>query len=43
MIIIDDPLKPEKALSQARRQAANEWYDHILYSRSTTSSQVRSC
>jgi hypothetical protein len=33
MIIIDDPLKPEEALSQAQRQAANEWYDHTLYSR----------
>ena len=28
MIIIDDPLKPEEALSQAQRRAANEWYDH---------------
>src|SRR5947209_19430460 len=27
------PLKPEEALSQAQRQAANEWYDHTLYSR----------
>ena len=33
LIIIDDPLKPEEALSQAQRQAANEWYDHTLYSR----------
>ena len=33
MIIIDDPLKPEEALSQAQRQAANERYDHTLYSR----------
>ena len=32
-IIIDDPLKPEEALSQAQRQAANEWYDHTLHSR----------
>ena len=32
IIIIDDPLKPEEALSQAQRQAANEWYDHTLYS-----------
>jgi len=30
IIIIDDPLKPEEALSQAQRQAANEWYDHTL-------------
>jgi predicted phage terminase large subunit-like protein len=33
IILIDDPLKPEEALSEARRQAANEWYDHTLYSR----------
>jgi hypothetical protein len=33
IIIIDDPLKPEEALSQAQRQPANEWYDHTLYSR----------
>ena len=30
IIIIDDPLKPEEALSQSQRQAANEWYDHTL-------------
>jgi hypothetical protein len=33
IILIDDPLKPEEALSDAQRQAANEWYDHTLYSR----------
>jgi hypothetical protein len=33
IIIIDDPLKPEEALSQAQRQAANDWFDHTLYSR----------
>jgi len=33
IIVIDDPLKPEEALSQAQRRAANEWYDHTLYSR----------
>jgi hypothetical protein len=33
IIVIDDPLKSEEALSQARRQAANEWFDHTLYSR----------
>src|SRR6267154_2810668 len=27
IILIDDPLKPEEALSQAQRQAANEWFD----------------
>ena len=33
IILIDDPLKPEEALSDAQRQAANEWFDHTLYSR----------
>ena len=33
IVTIDDPLKPEEALSQAQRQAANGWYDHTLYSR----------
>jgi predicted phage terminase large subunit-like protein len=33
IIVIDDPLKPEEALSRAQRQAVNDWYDHTLYSR----------
>src|SRR5256885_7780161 len=33
IIVIDDPLKPEEALSDAQRRACNEWYDHTLYSR----------
>src|SRR5499433_3149808 len=33
IIVIDDPLKPEEALSEAQRRACNEWYDHTLYSR----------
>jgi len=32
-ILIDDPLKPEDALSKALRQACNEWFVHTLYSR----------
>jgi len=32
-IIIDDPLKPEEALSESQRRAVNNWYDHTLYSR----------
>jgi hypothetical protein len=28
-----DPLKPEETLSQTQRQAANDWFDHTLYSR----------
>jgi predicted phage terminase large subunit-like protein len=31
--MIDDPLKPEEALSTAVRRTCNEWYDHTLYSR----------
>ena len=33
LIIIDDPLKPEEALSETQRRTANQWYDHTLYSR----------
>jgi predicted phage terminase large subunit-like protein len=33
IIVIDDPLKPEEALSQTQRRAANEWFGHTLYSR----------
>jgi hypothetical protein len=33
VIVIDDPLKPEEALSEAHRRAANEWFDNTLYSR----------
>jgi len=32
-IIIDDPLKPEEALSETRRTGVNEWYDNTLISR----------
>ena len=33
LIIIDDPLKPDEALSESRRKAVNEWYDNTLLSR----------
>jgi len=33
IILIDDPLKPEDALSEVLRRAANEWFVHTLYSR----------
>src|SRR5204862_6080647 len=33
LILIDDPLKPEEALSEARREATNEGYASTLYSR----------
>lgn len=32
-IVIDDPLKPESALSEALRKQLNDWYDNTLYSR----------
>ena len=32
-IIIDDPMKPDEAMSDVRRQSANDWYDHSLISR----------
>jgi hypothetical protein len=32
IIVIGHPLKREIALSQTQRQAANEWFDHDLYS-----------
>jgi predicted phage terminase large subunit-like protein len=32
-LIIDDPLKPEEAVSDVRRKAVNEWYDNTLYTR----------
>jgi len=39
IILIDGPLKPEEALSEAQRKAANEWYDHTLYSRQNDKKQ----
>jgi predicted phage terminase large subunit-like protein len=32
-LIIDDPLKPDEALSETQRKAVNKWFDHTLYSR----------
>src|ERR1700680_201636 len=32
-LIIDDPLKPEEALSETQRQNVNHWYDHTLLTR----------
>lgn len=32
-IIIDDPLKPDEAVSESQRKNVNEWYDGTLYSR----------
>jgi predicted phage terminase large subunit-like protein len=33
LLIIDDPLKPDEAVSDACRNRVNEWYDTTLYSR----------
>ena len=33
IIIIDDPLKPDDALSETRRTAVNDWFDNTLLSR----------
>lgn len=38
-IIIDDPLKPEEALSEAVRKTTNEWFSHTLYSRLNSKSE----
>jgi len=32
-IIIDDPIKPEEAMSASAREAVNEWFSSTLYSR----------
>jgi predicted phage terminase large subunit-like protein len=32
-ILIDDPSKPDEALSDTQRKAVNDWFDHTLYSR----------
>ena len=33
IIIIDDPLKPEEAISETSRKRVNDWYNNTLYSR----------
>jgi hypothetical protein len=42
IIVIDDPLKPEEALSQAQRRSANERFDHTLCSRLNDKRRERS-
>jgi predicted phage terminase large subunit-like protein len=32
-LIIDDPLKPDEALSETQRNATNDWYKHTLLTR----------
>ncbi|MGL4388664.1 MAG: phage terminase large subunit [Brevinema sp.] len=33
LIIIDDPIKPQDALSETKRKSVNQWYANTLYSR----------
>src|SRR6185437_710385 len=33
ILIIDDPVKPDEALSEVQRKTANDWFDSTLYSR----------
>jgi predicted phage terminase large subunit-like protein len=33
IVIIDDPVKPDEAMSETQRNAANDWFDNTLYSR----------
>jgi predicted phage terminase large subunit-like protein len=33
MIILDDPLKPDDAMSSTKRKSVNDWYDNTLLSR----------
>lgn len=33
LIIIDDPLKPDEALSESQRKSVNDWFDNSLLSR----------
>jgi len=38
-IVIDDPLKPEEALSESQRNSVNDWFDHTLISRLNNKSE----
>ncbi len=33
LIIVDDPIKPEEAMSEATRSTVNNWFDSTLYTR----------
>lgn len=39
IIILDDPLKPDDALSETRRTGVNDWYDNSLLSRLNSKEQ----
>src|SRR6202007_3232571 len=40
-LIVDDPLKPDEAVSETQRNAVTEWYQHTLYSRLNNKQTVR--
>jgi len=40
-LIVDDPHKPEEALSDSRRKTAIEWFDHTLRSRLNSQTEGR--
>ena len=42
VIVIDDPLKADEALSDARRESVNEWFDNTLRSRLNRQEKVQS-
>jgi predicted phage terminase large subunit-like protein len=33
LVIVDDPMKPDEAMSEARRRSACDWFENTLYSR----------
>lgn len=33
LVILDDPMKPDEAMSEARRKSVCDWFDNTLYSR----------
>ena len=33
IVLIDDPLKPQDALSDSKRESVNEWFDNTVFSR----------
>jgi len=39
LIILDDPLKPDEAMSETKRPSVNDWYDNSLLSRLNSKEQ----
>ena len=42
LIVIDDPLKPDEAISETQRRSVNEWFDGTLYLRIPTKPAMHS-